>query len=160
MVKIDVLFEQGMISKISELEKTRYINFFTSSYKDNLQHSKYVMSKYPRWSIISGYYAIHDLTKLLLAKNFGIKVDLKVHTTTIIVLKDLVKNKQLINLLDKGHKEFLSLANDLADAKRERVKAQYYTGSEFMHRQYLSRAKEFHESIVLPYIERMKPLIK
>jgi hypothetical protein len=102
---------------------------------------------------------MHDLTKLLLAKRFSIKIDMQVHTTTILVVKGLLKNRQLISLLDKGHKEFLSLANDLAEGKRERVKAQYYTGTDFMHKEYLKRAEEFHKEIVLPYINKMRRLI-
>lgn len=160
MVKLDSLFEQGIISRISELEKGRYINFFTNSYQDNLKHSEYVIMLFPRWSIISGYYAMHDLTKLLLAKKFSIKIDLQVHLTTIKVLRELIKNKQLIDLLNKGHKEFLSLANDLAEAKNERVKAQYYTGSEFMHKLYLARAEEFNKQIVYPYIKKILSLMK
>jgi hypothetical protein len=159
MVKLDILFQEKRISRISELEKGRYINFFSNSYQDNLDHSNFVINDFPRWSIISGYYAMHDLTKLLLAKRFSIKIDMQVHTTTILVVKGLLKNRQLISLLDKGHKEFLSLANDLAEGKRERVKAQYYTGTDFMHKEYLKRAEEFHKEIVLPYINKMRRLI-
>ena len=74
MVKIAILLERGKLSRISDLEISRYVDFFTNSYKDNLSHSEYVMEAYPRWSIISGYYAMHDITKLLLAKNSGLKL--------------------------------------------------------------------------------------
>lgn len=72
MVKIDALFKEGKIVRINEFESERYINFFENSYKDNLEHSKANIIQSPRWSIISGYYAMHDITKLFLAKKFGI----------------------------------------------------------------------------------------
>ncbi len=83
MVKIDTLFNEKKISRISELELGRYVNFFESSYKDNLEHSKKNILEFPRWSIISGYYAMHDITKLFIAKKFRIKIDFEVHATTI-----------------------------------------------------------------------------
>jgi len=127
---------------------------------DNLEHCKYVMDGYPRWAIISGYYAMHDMAKLLLAKQFRLKVDFEVHSTTIKVLNTLVKNKQILNLIDKGYKEFISLANDLADAKKDRVKVQYYTGTEYMKDEYKKRAKEFLRVVVEPYLKKMTILLR
>lgn len=59
------------MSKINEFELDRYINFFTVSYRDDLENCEYVKEKHPRWSIISGYYAMHDITKLFFAKKEG-----------------------------------------------------------------------------------------
>ncbi len=42
MVKIEVLVAEGKVSKIKELELDRYNNFFENSYKDNLEHSRFV----------------------------------------------------------------------------------------------------------------------
>lgn len=69
MVLIETLFRENKISRISELELDRYTNFFENSYKDNLNHSKENLTKFPRWSIVSGYYAMHDIAKLFIAKN-------------------------------------------------------------------------------------------
>ncbi len=129
MVKINTLLKEGKISIINELELNRYINFFENSYLDNLEHSRKIKEEFPRWSIISGYYAIHDITKLLLIKKFRIKVEFEVHATTIRLLQELIKNKELTELIEKGYKEFLTLANNLEEAKKERVKVQYYTGT-------------------------------
>jgi hypothetical protein len=153
------LFNAGNISRISELEISRYTDFFLNSYKDNLEHCKAVVKSFPRWSIISGYYAMHDITKLLLAKNMRIKIEREVHATTIKVLENALKNKILSKLLNEGYKEFIYLANDLASAKRERVKTQYYTGSDFMKKQYERRAEEFLRGVVEPYIMRMNKLL-
>jgi len=160
MVRIETLLNEGKISKISELELERFVNFFENSYKDNLEHSKANLTEFPRWAIISGYYAMHDIAKLLLAKKFRIKVEFEVHATTIKVLGELIKNKEIISLIEKGYREFLSLANDLYEAKKDRVKAQYYTGTEFMREEYLKRAKEFYDIVVLKYLEKIEELLK
>ena len=159
MVKIETLINERKVSRINELELNRYTNFFESSYKENLMHSESILPKYPRWSIISGYYAMHDITKLFLAKRFRLKIELEVHSTTIKVLSELIKNKEIIKLITYGYKEFIELANDLAEAKKDRVKAQYYTGTEFMKEQYRKRALEFNKDSVKPYIEKIKILL-
>ena len=85
MVKIEVLYREGKVSKIKETELQRYIEFFTESYKDNLNHAEYTLESHPRWSIISGYYAMHDISKLLIAKIYRLKINSEVHSTTIKV---------------------------------------------------------------------------
>jgi len=160
MVKIEILLKEGKISKINELELSRYVNFFDNSYKDNLNHCKSNIESFSRWGIISGYYAMHDITKLLLAKRFGIKIELEVHATTIKVLDELIKNKEILTLIKKGYEEFISLANDLAEAKKDRVKVQYYTGTSFMKEQYKESANKFLIEVVEPYLEKIKELLK
>jgi len=91
MVKLEILMEEGKIEKIGELE--RYLNFFENSYRDDLEHSKSNIKTFPRWSIISGYYAMHDITKLFLAKKFRIKILLEIHATAIKVLNELIKKQ-------------------------------------------------------------------
>ena len=159
MVKIDTLFKQKRISKINELELERYINFFENSYLENFEHCRKNLNEFSRWSIISGYYALHDITKLLIAKKFRIKIDFKVHLTTIQVLRELIKNKELAEILENGYKKFLTLANDLDEAKKERTKAQYYTGTAFMKEEYTKRAGESLKNVIA-YINKIKELLK
>ena len=102
MVKIETLLKENKISKINELELNRYVNFFNNSYQDNLNHCKANIESFPRWSIISGYYAMHDITKLLLAKRFRIKIEMEVHATTIKVLSELIRNKELLKEVMKN----------------------------------------------------------
>ena len=159
MVSIETLMREGKVNRIKELELERYINFFENSYKDNLEHCKANLATFPRWSIISGYYAMHDITKLLIAKKFRLKIELEVHATTIKVLRQLIKDKEIIELIEKGHKKFISLANDLAEAKKERTKSQYYTGTKFMKEQFQNLSKEFLSAAVNPYIERINKIL-
>ena len=158
MRKINYLFKTKKISRIIETEKERYLNFFSNSYKENLEHCKYILEKYPRWSIISGYYAMHDIAKLFLADKFSIKIDFNVHQTTIEVLKELIKERQIAGMLNIGYNEFIKLLNDLAIARKQRTKAQYYTGTEFMHEKYRQEAEIFLDKTVIPFIERIKML--
>ncbi len=159
MVRIETLANEGKVSKIRELELERYLNFFENSYKDNLTHCRKNVEDFPRWGIISGYYAMHDITKLLFAKKFRLKIEKEVHATTIKVLRELIKNKKLLDLIEKGYKEFLNLAIDLSEAKKERVKSQYYTGTTFMKEQFRKNAKEFLNEIVEPYIKKIEILV-
>ena len=48
---------------------------------------------------------------------------------------------------------------DLAEAKKERVKTQYFTGTVYMKEEYKKRANEFIKTIVEPYIEKIKRLL-
>ncbi len=159
MVVLDTLFKKKKISRIRDIELERYLNFLESSYLDNLRHCETVLDSFSRWSIISGYYAMHDITKLFIVKKLGIKIDFNVHTTTIIVLEELVKNGKMSKLLEKAYEEFLTLASDLDEAKGNRVKVQYYTGSSYSSKIYLDEAREFLEG-VKSYIEKIKELMK
>ena len=156
MKKIDFLFKTGKISKINEDEKQRYLDFFSNSYKENLEHCRFVLTAFPRWSIISGYYTMHDLAKLFLADRFAIKVNFNAHETTIEVLKEFIKDKEAIKMINIGYNEFLKLLNDLVTARSKRTNAQYYTGTKFMKEKYEKEAKDFLEKTVLPFIKRIK----
>ena len=160
MKKIEYLFKTGRISRIVLTEKKRYLDFFSNSYKENLSLSKHIIESFPRWSIISGYYAMHDLTKLFLADVFNIKIDYNVHETTILVMKEISKDKETIDLLNSGYNEFILLLNDLASAKSQRTKAQYYTGTEFMREKYKKDAKIFFNESVVVFTDKIKGLRK
>src|SRR3989344_1559583 len=155
MNKIDSLLKSGKISRIVETEKSRYLDFFSNSYKENLEHCKFNLTNFPRWSIISGCYAMHDITKLFLAKKFNIKVDAKVHKTVIKIMEEITKDKELLHLLERGFEEFKQMSSDLFGAREERQKAQYYTGTEFMKEKYKERAEAFLKNTVEPYLNKI-----
>lgn len=158
--KLNSLIKKNRIKRINEFELRRYEDFFSISYKNNLEHSEANLESFPRWSIISGYYAMHDLTKLFIVRKSRIKINFKIHATTIQVLKELIKDKEVIGLIEKGYNNFLNLAQDLEEAKNERIKAQYYTGTSYMKQRYRKIAKEFHESTVVPYINKLKEMLE
>ncbi len=147
------------ISRINDLEIDRYVNFFMESYKDDLANCEYVVERHPRWSIISGYYAMHDITKLFFAKSYRLKVNKpETHETTINILAILLKQKEVIALFQAGY-EYKQMAYDLFDAREERSKAQYYTGSDYARDYYAKKSNEFLETVVKPYTEKMLTLI-
>ncbi len=158
MKKIDYLFKTEKISRIFETEKKRYLDFFSNSYKENLEHCEFCLEKFPRWSIISGYYSMHDLAKLFIADKFNIKINFNVHQTTIDVFGELIKDKEMTEMLNSGYKELIKLLNDLSFAKRQRTKAQYYTGTRFMRRKYKEEARIFLDKTVVQFIEKIKNL--
>lgn len=160
MVIIDALIEKGQINKIPDLEIERYLNFFESSYKDNFEHSNKNSVNFPRWSIISGYYAMHDITKLFLAKKFNIKVDSKVHKTVIKIMEQLAEDDAVLELLKTGYEEFTKMAADLFEAREERQKVQYYTGTKFMDEEYRKKSKDFQNNVVLPYLDKIKEMLE
>ncbi len=61
--------------------------------------------------------------------------------------------------MGKGYSEFISFANDLAMAKEERVKSQYYTGSPFMREQFKERSIWFLKEVVMPYLAKIIELV-
>ncbi len=152
--------KKGFASKINEAELVRYIDFFDNTYKENLEHCKFNLKIFPRWSIISGYYAMHDISKLFLVKKFNIKIDFNVHKTTIKILKEIIKDRETLKLLKIGYKEFIEIANDLAEARKERTRAQYYTKTAFMKEKYKEKAEIFLNSIVIPYLNKIQDMIK
>lgn len=160
MVKIEELFREHKISRIKETELERYANFFSNSYRDNLEHAKSNVDKFPRWSIISGYYAMHDISKLLIAKIYRLKIEREVHATTIKVLRELIKDKETLKLIEEGYEKFQNLADELSDAKKERVKVQYYTGTDFIKEKYSKRAVEFLNNVAGIYLQKIKELIE
>lgn len=157
---LNLYFKNGSASRIIETELPRYINFFENTYKENLEHCKANLTSFPRWSIISGYYAMHDITKLFLAKKFNIKIDFNVHKTTLQIFKGLVKDRKILELLRLGYKEFIETANDLSEARKERTKAQYYTGTAFMKEKYRKKAEVFLSDIIIPYLNKLSELLK
>ncbi len=130
--KISQYLKKGEIHNIFREEKERYLHFLSNAYKENLEHSKDNLIKFPRWAIISGYYAMHDLAKLFLADKFNLKINFNVHKITIEAFEELIHNKEIIKMLNLGYEELLKMMNDLRDAKKIRAHAQYYTGTKFM----------------------------
>jgi hypothetical protein len=157
--KIQKLFEDAKISRMRETELERYLGFFENSYQDNLDHCEHVIDSYPRWSIISGYYAMHDITKLYIVKDYRIKIEADVHRTTIEVLNEILKDDEIIALFESGYEEYRNMAGELDSAKRERAKAQYYTGTPFSSAEFKRKSRKFHDEKVVPYIEKINVLI-
>lgn len=155
---------------LSEEERKNWIEFLENSYKEEKKLAEEIVLKFPRWSIICGYFAMHDLAKLYLAKTHDIKVSgEKTHSRTIFLLKKYIieteERKRVISLLEEADKEYSILRQGkihlfLSQGREERTTAQYYLGRDNnMFKQEFSRnASYFLEEIVDVFIKIMEKM--
>lgn len=155
-------------------EREGYIRFHKNAYEEDLRHAEKNVLEFPRWSIISGYYCMHDLTKLFLAEKFGIKIaSPEIHVKAIEALEHFIKDDDLrmkvLGLL-KDAKDIYYSAERLKEktlpallkrGKQERGKAQYYSSDYTKETKTNSqKASYFLETIVTPYVELLRGLMK
>lgn len=156
---------KGIITKLSETERQDYIRFFEHTYKDNLEAAKDNLEKHPRWAIISSYYAMHDLAKLFLAKQFALKIGKKrVHLATITALKEVLEEEntkaRLLELLEKAEDVFsVNITRYLIKGRKERGKVQYYSFKTDFDK-IKDNASSFLNEIVKPFIKIIEDLMK
>lgn len=160
---------------LGEKEREDWIWFHRNAFMEDLDVAKELVIKSPRWSIISGYYAMHDITKLYLGKVKGWKVGGEfVHAKTIELLSEALKEEpqkdkilKLIKLAEEEINEALRLNEGtivgfLRTGKSERGKAQYYSegkDNNIFNINFSKKASYFLEKIVKPYILIMKGLL-
>jgi uncharacterized protein (UPF0332 family) len=158
--------QEGVTSKLVETEKADYTGFFRTTYKDNLAAAGDNLIKHPRWCIIAGYYAMHDITKLFLADKYGLKINKRTHTATIIALREVLKEKEtmdeLLEMLKEADRIFreVNLVKYLEKGRSEREKAQYYTNERLDFRTLHKKASYFVAEIVEPFMKIMEGLVK
>jgi hypothetical protein len=163
--KFKELLDEEIIVKLPEAEKESYCSFLTFTWQDNFKACRFNLKKFPRWSIIAGYYAMHDLAKLFLAKNFGLKITKRVHYATIVALEEVFKEKELrekvVKLLKEAERYYAVIERPiyLRIARRERERAQYYTGKKVEFKNYQSKSFYFFNQIVKPFIQILRKLI-
>lgn len=155
----------------SEDERKKWLEFLANAYKEDRKLAEEILIKFPRWSIITGYFAMHDLAKLYLAKIHDIKVaGEQVHSKTVFLLKQHIVEgegkEKIISLLEEADKEYSILRQGkihllLKDGKDERTTSQYYLGrDEGMFKQEFSRkASFFLDKIVDTFIRIMERML-
>ncbi|HLC95969.1 MAG TPA: hypothetical protein VJH97_01475 [Candidatus Nanoarchaeia archaeon] len=165
MVKSIVHYrELGSIRDLAPTEKEAYIDFLNVTYADNLKAAEFLLIQFPRWSIIAAYYAMHDISKLFLARNYNLKLTSPhVHAAAVQALREFVKRKDIIGLIEKAEKEYdsiISLHLALLQGKDEREKSQYYTSDTVSAKVSLEKASYFLEKLAKPYVKLVLDLIK
>ena len=163
------LFEQflseGIIKRLSETERQDYIRFFEHTYTDNIKAAKDNLETHPRWAIISGYYAMHDIAKLFLARRFSLKIgEKRVHLAAITALQAVLKEEntkaRLLELLEKAENVFsVNISRYLAKGRKEREKVQYYNFKTDFNK-IRDNAYLFLKEIVEPFIKILEVLMK
>ena len=159
---------------LSPEERKNYVQFHKNAYVDDVRHAEEVLLKHPRWSIISGYYAMHDITKFFLAQQFAIKISAPdIHNKTIDALaekiQDVKTKERILDLLKKAKEAYFNierlkekvLPELLRQGKRERGKTQYYT-EDYAEAKIITsqKAAYFLDTFVKPYIKIMEELLK
>lgn len=155
-------------------EKENYLGFHKQSYKQDLEHSEKNLLSFPKWSIISGYYSMHNITKLFLAYRYNIKISSpEIHSKTITALEHFIKEQgtktRLLELL-KEAKDFYYSAERLKEkvlltllkrGGQERTRSQYYT-EDYTKKTTINpqKASYFLEKIVKPYVKLVEELMK
>lgn len=171
-MKFEEFEEKGVISRLQKTEKEKYAGFHESAYKDDLRAVEVLFTVSPRWAIIAGYYAMHDIAKLYLARQHGLKITGRgVHLATIVALRKVLSDKQAkeqaIRLLREAEKIYEIFSTHfkegiipvlLSKGRDEREKSQYYSGEHGSIA--FKKSAEFNEQIAKPFIELMENMLK
>ena len=88
---VETLLKDRQIKRLNDLDVDRFLTTYKEGYQENLECMTFILDKFPRWSIVLGYFAMHDISKLLIVKKMRVKVDFDAHTNTIRLLEQLVK---------------------------------------------------------------------
>ncbi len=155
-------------------EKQNYLDFHEAAFEEDMRHSEHNILLFPRWSIISAYYSMHNITKLFLAKLYNIKIiSPEIHAKTIAAIDQAIQEKELkeklIHLLNQAKEIYYNaerlkekiLPTLLRKGKQERTKSQYYT-QDYTEQVVINsqKASYFLDKIAQPYIKLIKELMK
>lgn len=155
-------------------EKENYLIFHKNAFEEDMRHAEKNVLEFPRWSVISGYYCMHDLTKFFLAEMFNVKISSpEIHVKSIEALEHFINEdelkKKLLELLREAKNIYYSaerlkektLPILLERGKQERGKAQYYS-EDFSGKKKVNsqKASYFLETIVKPYVRIIRGLMK
>ncbi len=153
-------------------ESARWIKFHENIYKEDERMANKVLTDSPRWSIIMAYYAMHNISKLYLAKIHNIKVSGQdVHAQTLFFISKYAKQdaKKIIPLLEKAKQEYDAITSSsvwviprlLSKGRDERTKTQYYdiVKAEKSKMELMQAAQYFMDNFMKPYIKIMGGLL-
>ena len=152
--------------KLTTEEAARWIKFHEDIYKEDQKMANKVLTDSPRWSVIMAYYAMHNVSKLYLAKIHNIKIGGEnVHAKTLFFISKYAKqnSKKIIPLLEKAKKEYDVITSSsiwviprlLSKGRDERTKMQYYDAAkaEKSTMELMQAAQYFIDNFMKPYIK-------
>lgn len=163
----NLIKENRAWSELPATEKENYLLFHQSLFQEDVKHAEKNVLEFPRWSVISGYYCMHNCAKLFLAEKFNVKISSpEIHAKTIDALEYFVKEpevKKKLLILLKDAKNMYYSAEHLKEkilhvllqrGKQERGKAQYYS-EEYNEGKKVNSQKAiyFLDAVVKPFIE-------
>ncbi len=157
-------------NRLPATEKEQYLTFHRTAFEEDMRHAEKNALDFPRWSVISGYYCMHDITKLFLAKNYDIKIgSLDAHAKTIEALEHFIKDgalkQKLLSLLaeasdiyyDAERLKERTLPTLLRKGREERRKARYYADA--ANEVNAQKTLYFLDTIVKPYVKIIRGLM-
>jgi len=151
---------------LTKKDKENYLAWHKTRYEKDIKLAEELQEKDENWTIIIGYYAMHNITKYFLAtKNIFLREKTHIHEKCIEELEKLCTTnlqnlKDTLYLLKKAKEQYdkffdpKQLPIVLRVAKNERSKANYYSERE------LNEAKTYLEEYVKPYLETIRGLIE
>lgn len=156
--------------KLNEIERGVWIKFHEFAYHDDLELSEKIKDTNPRWSIIAGYYAMHDIAKLYLGRVHNIKISGEnVHKQTIDCLKSVLREKdeadKVLELMMHAEDKIKEIGAEqipylLISGKKERGKVQYYSADALIdNKEYAKKATWFIENIVKVFVNILRGLL-
>lgn len=157
--------------KLTTEESVRWIKFHELVYKEDKTQANKIMTDSPRWSIIMAYYAMHNISKLYLAKIHNLKITgQNVHAQTLFFISRYIKkDKKATLLLEKAKEEYDAITSSnisiiprlLSKGRDERAKTQYYdaTKAERSKMELMQAAQYFIDNFMLPYIKIIEGLL-
>jgi hypothetical protein len=157
--------------KLTTEEASIWIKFHRDIYLEDQKMASKVLTDSPRWSIIMAYYAMHDVSKLYLAKIHNLKISGEdVHAKTLFFISKYVKQdaKKIIPLLEKAKEEYDAITSSsiwviprlLSKGRNERTKTQYYdtVKAEKSNIELMQAAQYFMDNFMKPYIKIIEGL--
>ncbi len=151
-----------MKEKLNSIERERYISWHKENAELDLKDAEEILDKSQKWSIIAGYYAMHNAAKYYLAKVYNLKISAPAaHDETLKALEQLLIKSptysEIKKLIVEAEKEFESLtgadastiSNHYKLGKEKREKQTYYT--RFQGKK--EDAQDFLNEIVKPFIK-------
>lgn len=170
-MKYKTFKQKNMIRPIARVEKENILKFQETAYKEDRELAGKLESDFPRWSIVTGYYAMHDIAKLYIAKTLSERISGKnVHAATITALGRALdepkEKKKAVELMEQAEKEYSKVTNPnprwiaqkLKRAKSERGKAQYYSGPKTERT--IKQARDFRIEVVEPFVQLVENIME
>lgn len=151
---------------MTKQDKEDYLNWHKLRFEKDFKLAKELQEKDKNWSIIIGYYSMHNITKYFLAtKNIFLRDKHNIHEKCIEELEQLCMTnlqtlKDTLYLLKKAKEQYdnffepKELPLVLRAAKNERSKANYYSERK------INEAKIYLDEYVAPYLETIKGFIE
>lgn len=130
---------------LDKKEKQKYLDYYECAYKEDMEALKRVLFISPRWTVIIGYCAMHNIVRYYSGKEHNINVmPPSLHRKSAdmikIKIKDKAKKRKLLNLFKRAERIHKGFGNEIELAKKDKT------------------AIEFSEEIVKPFVSLMENL--